>query len=245
MRSLLIAVYIFALVFEVADGFQRRVFPRAYGTHLRLASRDGDEVLRQQAKFGLREKQSPVTVLEIAGVLGRFRERLDFFEGVGYSRRSIGDRQLLTNARLFERLKDKAFLPDAWPIDKRTGALLGLDPSREGADKEEVLQRLQNEALSPGACYAVFTSLAKGAGNGCAWPVQVDEELGKWLCEDEADESKRIFDVEAFESTLAMGKLQVAVGWFLFVGLQGFAIYHLFLRAAVKQFAPDFYDVLY
>jgi len=201
--------------------------------------------LRQQATFGLREKQSPVTVLEIAGVLGRFRERQNFFEGVGYSRRSIGDGQLLTNARLFDRLKDKAFLSDAWPIDKRTGAPLGLDPAKEGADKEQVLQRLQTEALSPSACFAVFTSLAKGAGNGCAWPVQVDEELGKWLCEDEADETRRIFDVESFENTLAMGKLQVAVGWFLFIGLQGFAIYHLFLRAAVKQFAPDFYDVLY
>ena len=202
-----------------------------------------DQVLREQPTFGLRVKTEPVTLLDVVGVLGRFKNREEFFEGVGYSRRSIGDGQLLTNARFFERIKNKPFMADAWPIDKTTGRPVGL---AEGEDQGQLLQHLQSAAVSPAACYAIFTSFAKGAGNGCAWPVQVDEELGRWLVEDETvEESRRIFDLEAFERTLAMGKLQVAIGWFLFLGLQGFAIYHLFLRVAVKQLAPDWYDVIY
>ena len=35
--------------------------------------------------------------------------------------------------------------------------------------------------MSEAGSFTVFTSLAKGASNGCAFPQQVDEELAKYL----------------------------------------------------------------
>jgi len=197
--------------------------------------------LREQSRFGLRQPiVEPVTTLDVVSVLCRFKERYDFYEGEGYGRPSDGN--LLTASRFAERIRDKPFRADLWPLDSKTGLLVGVD---EGVDHQQLIVELSKTPPSDEACKAIFTAFAKGATGGVAYPVQVDEELDKFVRIDEKSPSKRIFDQNALEFQLALGKLQVAVGWFLFIGLQGFAIYHLFLRAFVKFVLPDFYDVLY
>jgi len=200
--------------------------------------------LRQQSRFGLREPiQNPVTDLDVVSVLCRFRERYDFCEGEGYARPSDG--ALLTAARFYERIKDKPFQVELWPVDAATGVAAGIEGS--GMSQAEIIAKLSQSPPSEEACKAVFTSFAKGASGGLAFPVQIDEEMAKFLevVDDGAGAGRRIFNQDAFENTLKAGKLQVAVGWFLFLGLQSFAVYHLFLRPAVKWLSPELYEVLY
>jgi len=46
--------------------------------------------------------------------------------------------------------------------------------------------------------------------------------------------------LEAFEQSLLFGKVNVAVGWFLFIGLQFVAYYVIFFVPIMQQFYPDF-----
>ena len=204
----------------------------------------GSAPLRQQARFGLRQPLAePVTVLDVVSVLCRFKEREDFYGGRGYGRPEDGN--LLTAARFYERIKDLPFQPELWPLDENAQPA-GVEEG--GASKEELIAQLLQTPPSEEACNTIFTAFAKGASGGLAYPVQVDEELAKFLFQPEEEQSstqKRVFYQSKLESMLTMGKLQVAIGWFLFIGLQFFAIYHLFLRPAVKYLAPDLYDVLY
>lgn len=86
---------------------------------------------------------------------------------------------------------------------------------------------------------AVFTSFAKGAENGNAYPLQVDEEMTKWLS------PERVFDLTNFELTLLFGRLYVFIGWFLYIGLQFGGVYVVFFAPIMSQFFPDvdFYPV--
>lgn len=198
--------------------------------------------LKQQSRFGIKQRiENPVTVLDLVSVLCRFEQRYDFYSGDGYRRPDDGN--LLTAARFYERIKDKPFLPEVWPLNT-DGRPIGIEP---GMDQALITTQLQKSPPTEEACTAIFTSFAKGASSGLAWPVQVDEEMAKWLTETVSSNGKksRVFDQAQFEQSLLIGKLQVVVGWFLFVGLQGFAIYHLFLRPFVKAVLPDLYDVLY
>lgn len=198
--------------------------------------------LRQQSRFGLRDPiKEPVTNLDVVSVLCRFRERYDFCEGEGYARPSDG--ALLTAARFYERIKDKPFQVELWPVDAATGVAAGIEGS--GMSQAEIIAKLSQSPPSEEACKAVFTSFAKGASGGLAFPVQIDEEMAKFLKVVDDGAGRRIFNQDAFENTLKAGKLQVAVGWFLFLGLQSFAVYHLFLRPAVKWLSPELYEVLY
>jgi hypothetical protein len=85
----------------------------------------------------------------------------------------------------------------------------------------------------------VFTSFAKGAENGNAYPKQVDEEMAKWLS------AEGVFDLQRFELSLLLGKLYVAIGWFLYVGLQFGGVYVVFFVPIMSQFFPDvdFYPI--
>ena len=196
--------------------------------------------LKQQSRFGLRQPlKEPVTTVDVVSVLCRFKERYDFYEGEGYGRPSDGN--LLTASRFTERIRDKPFVAELWPIDAATGRPVGVE---EGVDQQALIAELSQKPPSEEACVAIFTAFAKGASGGIAYPVQVDEEMDKFL-KVEDGRGRRVFYQNELENSLRMGLLQVAIGWFLYVGLQFFAIFHLFLRPAVYFLAPQFYDVLY
>ena len=72
----------------------------------------------------------------------------------------------------------------------------------------------------------------KGAGNGVVYPQQVDEELKKWYNDEQ-------FDIQKFELSLLLGKINVAIGWFLFLGLQFVGLYVIFIVPILQQFYPD------
>lgn len=167
--------------------------------------------LATEPTWGLRERLPRTTLLDVVSVLGRFQRRQDFFEGEGYQRPSSG---LLSDENFYARMKTKRFDPKLWPVDE-TGELVGC--SGMSKDEMEVLKKaLTSTEVSREGCRAVFTSLAKGAANGVAYPLQVDEEMAKWLT---VSGKGRVFDVRKFEQSLLVGKINVAFAWVLFVGL--------------------------
>ena len=95
-------------------------------------------------------------------------------------------------------------------------------------------KKLSAEPVSVRGCEAVFTSFAKGATNGVAYPRQVDEEMARWLTPDTG------FNVNKLEESLIAGKLWVFIGWFLYIGLQFGGVYIVFFVPFMKQFFPDF-----
>ena len=175
--------------------------------------------------FNNRNTPSP-TVLDVVSVLGRFQKREDFYKGVGYRRPEGG---LLTNITFYDSISKRKF--DKWPVDS-TGTLIGC----EGMDDKQISEmkkKLASQKVSVRGCEAVFTSFAKGATNGVAYPRQVDEEMARWLSED------RVFDINKFEGSLIQGKLWVFIGWFLYIGLQFGGVYIVFFVPFARQFFPD------
>eukprot|EP01041_Mallomonas_annulata_P003266 gene3266-6463_t len=181
--------------------------------------------LNPQANWGLREKKPLVTVLDLVSVLGRFNKRSDFYEGEGYSRPSKG---FLTQKSFYETISSKKFTK--WPEDE-DGNLLGAT----GLTKQEIdiFRKNFENSVSQSGADAVFTTFAKGATNGFAYPAQVDEEMKKWLQEDGS------FSLTQFEKALNSGRLSVLLGWFLYIGLQFGGIYVVFFVPIMSHFYPD------
>lgn len=183
----------------------------------------------QKPTWGLlsnRNVPSP-TVMDVVSVLGRFQKREDFYEGIGYRRPKTG---LLTNITFYENISKRKF--STWPVDSK-GILIGT----AGMNEQEIAamkKKLSAEPVSVRGCEAVFTSFAKGATNGVAYPRQVDEEMARWLTPDTG------FNVNKLEESLIAGKLWVFVGWFLYIGLQFGGVYIVFFVPFMKQFFPDF-----
>lgn len=61
----------------------------------------------------------------------------------------------------------------------------------------------------------------------------------KWLSED------GVFDLAQFQWSLFWGRFYVALGWFLYIGLQFGGVYVVFFAPIMSQFFPDidFYPV--
>lgn len=178
-----------------------------------------------------RNTPSP-TVLDVVSVLGRFQKREDFYEGIGYRRPVDG---LLTNITFYDNISKRKF--NQWPTDSN-GILIGS----QGMDEKEIAETkkvLTSGSVSVRGCEAVFTSFAKGATNGVAYPKQVDEEMARWLS------PERVFNLNKFEESLILGKLWVFVGWFLYIGLQFGGVYIVFFVPIAQHFFPDvdFYPV--
>lgn len=172
------------------------------------------------------------TVLDVVSVLGRFQNREDFFKGIGYRRPEGG---LLTNITFYDNISKRKF--NKWPLDSN-GVLVGT----QGMDEKQISEmkkQLASQPVSVRGCEAVFTSFAKGATNGVAYPRQVDEEMSRWLT------PERVFDLSKFEQSLIQGKLWVFLGWFLYIGLQFGGVYIVFFVPFAQQFFPDvdFYPV--
>ena len=188
----------------------------------------------QKPTWGLltnRNTPSP-TVMDIVSVLGRFKERGDFYEGIGYQRPKEG---LLTNITFYESISKRKFTN--WPVDSK-GVLIGT----AGMDDKQIAEmkkKLVSDEVSVRGCEAVFTSFAKGATNGVAYPRQVDEEMAKWLTPEGG------FNVNKLEESLIQGKLWVFVGWFLYIGLQFGGVYIVFFVPIMQNWFPDvdFYPV--
>lgn len=168
-------------------------------------------LLRQEPTWGLLRRTPRTTVVDVVSVLGRFSRRQDFLEGEGYQRPSSG---LLNNESFYNRLQLKKFDPKLWPLDEN-GELIGCEGLSQ-ADREALKKSLSSTQVSREGCTAVFTSFAKGAANGVAYPRQVDEEMARWLTE---SPQGRVFRIKSFEQSLLLGKLNVAFAWMLFVGL--------------------------
>ncbi len=64
--------------------------------------------------------------------------------------------------------------------------------------------------------------------------------MSKWLTS-----TDRTFDLGAFELSLLAGRFYVALGWFLYIGLQFGGVYVVFFAPIMSQFFPDvdFYPV--
>jgi hypothetical protein len=172
------------------------------------------------------------TVLDVVSVLGRFQKREDFYKGIGYRRPAEG---LLTNITFYDNISKRKF--NQWPKDSN-GVLVGS----QGMDEKQIAEMkkaLTSGSVSVRGCEAVFTSFAKGATNGVAYPKQVDEEMARWLS------PERVFNLNKFEESLILGKLWVFVGWFLYIGLQFGGVYIVFFVPFAQQFFPDvdFYPV--
>jgi len=189
--------------------------------------------LRQQPSFGLinfvkgREGDHDTTVIDLISVLGRIESREDFYPGTGYSRPTTG---LLTKSRFYEIMKIKDF--KQWPRNNLNLPLGCNDISQKEYD--DLCIQLRSSPVSKVGCDALFTSFSKGAANGVAYPQQVDEQMNKWLSKSGQ------FNLEAFEQSLLLGKVNVAVGWFLFIGLQFVAYYVIFFVPIMQQFYPNF-----
>lgn len=182
-----------------------------------------------QATWGLFSKQKEVKVIDVLSVLSRFSKREDFYIGKGYRRPEQG---LLSREVFYEnisKLKVKRVLKD------KNGKPFGFPDQPE----KDLLALLGNTVPTQEAADAVFTSFAKGATNGVAYPKQVDEEMERWLSPDGT------FDLSSFQSSLAFGKFYVALGWFLYIGLQFGGVYVVFFVPIMSQFFPevDFYPV--
>ena len=214
--------------------------------------------LKQQCTWRLVHRSSPVaTVEDVVGVICRFDEREEFMQGEGYHRPPDGN--LLTAERMFERLQNLDFCGKRWPIDKE-GELVGL--GGRGLSDTEIkseIERVSSLPASEAGSLAVFTSLAKGAANGCAFPQQIDEELAKFLYMHKGDNADfggeemrkekgravRVLDTKELENVLLQGKVGVAFGWMTYVVLQAGAVYTLFLGPFLRLNFPDIYAVLY
>lgn len=194
--------------------------------------------LRQQPSFGLitiikkgrwdtAAVDETTTIIDLISVLGRIESREDFYPGTGYARPTTG---LLTKSRFYEIMKTKDF--KQWPRNE-LNLPLGCDDITQ-KEFDELCVQLRSSPVSKVGCDALFTSFSKGAANGVAYPQQVDEAMSKWLC------TSGSFDLEAFEQSLLLGKVNVAVGWFLFIGLQFVAYYVIFFVPIMQQFFPDF-----
>lgn len=168
------------------------------------------------------------TILDLVSVLGRFEEREDFYTGVGYQRPKPGG--LLTNITFYDNINQRKFTN--WPVDEY-GVLLGTEGMNEN-EIADMRKKISSEPASVRGCEAIFTSFAKGATNGVAYPRQVDEEMLKWRSPD------RVIDVESLESSLMNGKFYVFIGWFLYIGLQFGGVYIVFFVPFMKQFFPDY-----
>ena len=94
----------------------------------------------------------------------------------------------------------------------------------------------QSRGMSP----TPIPSYIQGAENGLAYPAQVDEEMAKWLSPETG-----AFDLSKLESSLLLGKLNVFIGWFLYIGLQFGGVYVVFFVPIMSQFFPDvdFYPI--
>jgi len=205
--------------------------------------------LRPQPSWNLvKKRDKDVTVTDVVAVLGRFNERSDFYKGEGYSRKVDG---ILTSEVFYNRIKSKPFKEKNWPVDIK-GQLVGTD----GMDKDEIKELTQQlkakDAVSEAASNAVFTTFAKGATNGLAYPAQVDEEMAKWLLTDIDPKNKtegknRVFDLSKFEGQLAWGRAAVFLGWFLYIGLQFGGIYVVFFVPIMQNVFGytdvDFYPI--
>ena len=183
-----------------------------------------DRPLKPQPTWGVKDKKPDTYILDVVSVLGRFKDRTDFYSGSEFERPEEG---LLTKERFYNKLKDRRF--EDWPLDE-DGNLVGTSGLSE-SEIENLRERLQS-ALSENGIEAVFTSFAKGAGNGVVYPGQVDFEMGKWLS------SNRIFSLEKFENTLFWGRVNVFIGWFLYIGLQFGGIYVVFFVPIMSHFFP-------
>ena len=182
--------------------------------------------LRQEPTYRILQQPPRTSLLDVVSVLGRFKQRSDFYEGSGYVRPDISQGGLLTKDLLYNRLQKRKFDAFLWPINPQSGALVGT----EGLDKKEIealTKQLLASEVSRAGSDAVFASFAKGALNGVAYPEQVDEEMRNWLSVKEnsnetavSGKQLRIFDVRRFEDSLLRGKMAVLLGWFLYIGLQ-------------------------
>ena len=170
-----------------------------------------------QPAWGLLNKRERVNLADLVNVVGRFRQRCDFYEGTGYRRPESG---LLTSESFFETIGKLPFKTANWPRDV-DGKLLGT----EGMEPAAIKATEKNFKASPPsqeACDIVFTALAKGATNGQAYPAQADEEMLKWLSPD------RTLDLRQLERELLWGRFNVFLGWFLYIGLQFGGVYVVF-----------------
>lgn len=200
--------------------------------------------LNPQPRWGLVNKpDKKVTVEEVIAILGRFKQRTDFYIGEGYSRKSCKN-GLLTSELFYESINKLKFNTKNWPRNKNN-ELFGT----EGLNKKEIKEmenRLKNiGTISSEATDAIFTTLAKGATNGLSYPQQVDEEMQKWLYNN--DDGSRIFDLNAFERSLLNGRFQVFLGWFLYIGLQFGGVYVVFFVPIMQNILGytdiDFYPI--
>lgn len=192
--------------------------------------------LNPQATWELVKKRvSTATILDVVSVIGRFQRREEFYEGDGTIYTRPPDDKLLNNKLFLERIQQLEF--KRWPVDEE-GDLVGAGNLTE-QEIEEKLKDMQNIVSKAGA-EAIFTALAKGATNGLTYPIQVDEELSKWL-----DLEKGILSIKELEKSLLFGRISVAIGWFLYVGLQFGGIYVVFFAPIMTYFFPDvdFYPV--
>ena len=209
-----------------------------------------NRLISPQHKWGLiKPQESKVEVEDVVAVLGRYSNRQDFYIGEGYSRKSTGD-NILDQGIFYNAIKDKKFNKKDWPLTP-TGELCGT----EGLSIDEIKsmeKRLSSSSVTVDACDAIFTSFAKGATNGLAFPAQVDEEMNKWLTTSDSTsavskKSSKIFNLQAFESSLWNGRFQVFLGWFLYIGLQFGGVYVVFFVPIMQNIFHvtdvDFYPI--
>ena len=184
---------------------------------------------------------------DLVNVVSRFNKREDFYDGQGYRRPADG---LLSSESFYRAISQRKFEERNWPVDVATGERLGI----EGLNAAEIhaLQRgLASSPPSQEACDIVFTSLAKGATNGQAYPAQADEEMAKWLYGGEQQQQQtpggRQLDLVRLETQLAWGRFNVALGWFLYIGLQFGGVYVVFFVPIMQNVFGytdvDFYPI--
>ena len=204
--------------------------------------------LSQEPTYRLLQRPPRTSLLDVVSVLGRFKQRSDFYEGSGYIRPDISQGGLLTKDLFYTRLQRRKFDASLWPVDPKSGALIGT----EGLGKKEIealAKQLQASEVSRAGSDAVFASFAKGALNGVAYPEQVDEEMRNWLSIVEENNSnnssnggssktKRVLSLRRFEDSLLRGKLAVFLGWFLYIGLQFGGVYVVFFAPIASYFFP-------
>lgn len=166
-------------------------------------------------------------VIDVVSVLGRFTSREEFYPGEGYIRPSTG---LLTKQKFYEQMTLKQF--NKWPRNE-LNELFGCE-NLSDVEINSIYNELKTLSVSRLGCDAIFASFSKGAENGVVYPQQVDEEMKKWL------NDKNQFDIKQFELSLLLGKINVAIGWFLYIGLQYVGIYVIFIVPILQQFYPNF-----